>query len=136
MLCRAFTVAQAVLQLALGWRFAADLPHCMLLQTVVLVAFNKVSGWLAGGWVGTTFPSMVIAANKDAFTANSWLRWAPVVEFSAAQAPCGSSRRRRRAFYIGHKKIFHNRALAWLPPALWPPAPRRRSVPRSTSVGT
>ncbi len=40
--CRAFSLAQLVLQAAVGWRCAADLPFCFLLQTVVLVAFNKV----------------------------------------------------------------------------------------------
>ena len=40
---RAFAAAQLALQTALGWRFAPDLPLCLLLQTVALVAFNKVS---------------------------------------------------------------------------------------------
>jgi phosphatidylinositol glycan class M len=35
-------VPQATLLLALAWRFGRDLPFCMLLQTVVFVAFNKV----------------------------------------------------------------------------------------------
>jgi len=40
--CRAFSVAQAVLQAAVGWACARDLPFCFLMQTMVLVAFNKV----------------------------------------------------------------------------------------------
>lgn len=28
--------------MVLGWTFAPDLPFCMLIQTVTLVAFNKV----------------------------------------------------------------------------------------------
>ena len=42
--CRAFTAAQAVVQAAVGWRCAADLPFCFLLQTLALVAFNKARG--------------------------------------------------------------------------------------------
>ncbi len=39
--CRAFSLAQAALQVAVGWACAPDLPFCFLLQTMVLVAFNK-----------------------------------------------------------------------------------------------
>ena len=41
--CRAFSLAQLVLQGALGWSCAFDLPFCFLLQTMALVAFNKAS---------------------------------------------------------------------------------------------
>jgi hypothetical protein len=37
----------------LGWTFALDLPFCMLIQTVTLVAFNKV---------GTTAPALLQVA--------------------------------------------------------------------------
>ncbi len=39
---RAFSAAQLVLQAAVGWRCAGDLPFCFLLQTMLFVAFNKV----------------------------------------------------------------------------------------------
>ena len=42
--CRAFSGAQLVLQAAVGWRCAGDLPFCLLLQTMLFVAFNKASG--------------------------------------------------------------------------------------------
>lgn len=38
---RAFTAAQALVQTAVGWRCAGDLPFCLLLQTMLFVAFNK-----------------------------------------------------------------------------------------------
>lgn len=42
---RAFSGAQLLLQAAVGWRCAGDLPFCFLLQTMLFVALNKVGGW-------------------------------------------------------------------------------------------
>lgn len=49
---RAFSAAQLALQAAAGWRCASDLPFCFLLQTMLLVAFNKVRRVACGSVLG------------------------------------------------------------------------------------
>ncbi|KAL4422310.1 hypothetical protein ABPG75_008507 [Micractinium tetrahymenae] len=93
----AFSLAQAALQLAVGWACAADLPFCFLLQTMVLVAFNKVCTAQYFVWyisfLPLMLPDLAAAPNRRRLLGAAaawgaamahWLLWAYLLEFQGA----------------------------------------------------
>ena len=88
-----FSAAQLTVQAAIGWRCAGDLPFCLLLQTLALVAFNKASeggdeGAAGSGWhCGQTKGEGEAAAAEagDADTDECWHEWTPLPQVCTAQ---------------------------------------------------
>ena len=92
-----FSIFALILQIALGWRFAANLPAAFLLQTMALVAFNKVATaqyfvWYLS-WLPLVLPDLVQAQNARriviftvlwAGALGHWLAWAYQLEFGGA----------------------------------------------------
>ncbi|KAL4855940.1 GPI mannosyltransferase 1 [Chlorella vulgaris] len=121
----AFSAAQAVLQMAIGPSCASDLPFCFMLQTAVLVAFNKVSTAQYFVWhlsfLPLVLPDLAAAPNRGRLMAAAagwgaamahWLLWAYLLEFAGWQvhlAVWGAS----LAFFATHVWLVCELVVAW-----------------------